>query len=345
MFVGVCFFLFTFLSFSLEAAPLSEIDTILEQSLYRSCIVHTKQIKIPGYPNAYNPSLIPYKDGYLLSFRYICRYPKTGEKRFRQDVSLIGIVKLDKKFNVLENTVQLLHLVSYSSQFSLSAEDARLLLVGDRIFFFFNDLPLVQTSDKFAMYFGELIEEQSLFVLKGPAKFLNYPFANPIEKNWSPFFIGDKLYIIYSDQPRVILQVDVDTGYCQEVARTSVSWNWNWGEIRGGTPAYLINDSFLTFFHSSFPAKTSKGKAYVMGAYIFDKEPPFSVRMKTSFPLGNLTDYTQDNSHKIVFPGGMVVQDDRIFVAWGKDDKQIIITTFDRQKLLASMQPCFENVP
>lgn len=339
--VGVCCLLGPFLPFSLEAKG-SEVDTFLEQVLSKTCIFTVKQIKIPGYPNAYNPSLIPYKGGYLLSFRYISKCPEKFKNNFHPDVSFIGVARLDKNFKVSEKTVQLLNIISYSSKFSLTAEDARLLNVGDRIFIFFNDLPLLQTSGLVAMYFGELVEEKGMFVLKEPAKPLNYPYAIQVEKNWSPFSSGDRLYVIYSDQPRVILEVDLNTGYCQEVTRTSLNWNWNLGEIRGGTPADLVNDTFLTFFHSSFPAKTSKERAYVMGAYTFGRDPPFSVRTMTPRPLGDLTDYTQDNSSKVVFPGGMVVQDNFIHVAWGKADKQIFITTFDREKLLASMEPCSE---
>ena len=320
---------------SLEAG--SEVDAFLNQSLTNTCIVRTKQIKIPGYPNAYNPSLIPYKGGYLLSFRFVSKCPKSVD-HLRTDVSFIGVARLDKKFKVSEKTIQLLTIVSHFPKFSLSAEDARLLNVGDRVFIFFNDLPLLQVPDTFAMYFGELVEEKGRFALKAPAKLLHYPPAIQIEKNWSPFSSGDRLYVIYSDRPRVILEVDVNTGFCQEVTRTLLNWNWNLGEIRGGTPAYLVDGAFLTFFHSSFPAKTSKGRAYVMGAYTFDKDPPFSVRRVTPRPLGDLTDYTQDNSPKVVFPGGMVVQDDLIHVAWGKGDKQIWITTFDRERLLALME-------
>lgn len=79
-----------------------------------------------------------------------------------------------------------------------------------------------------------------------------------------------------------------------------------------------------------------------MGAYTFDKDPPFSVRAMTPRPLGDLADYAQDNASKVVFPGGMVVQDRLIHVAWGKADKQMFITTFDRDKLLASMELCSE---
>lgn len=326
-------------AFSLEAKE-SKIDTFLEQVLSNTSIVNSQQIKIPNYPNAYNPSLIPYKGGYLLSFRYISRCPEKIKIPFHADVSFIGVARLDKNFKVSEKTVQLLNIISHSPKFSLTAEDARLFNVGDRIFIFFNDLPLVQTPDIVAMYLGELIEDQGMFVLKGPAIPLKYPFADIYEKNWSPFSSGDRIYVIYSDDPRIILEVDVNTGYCQEVANTINNWDWNLGDIRGGTPAYLVNETFLTFFHSSFPAKTSNGKAYVMGAYTFDRDPPFSIRTRTPQPIGDLTDYTQENSSKVVFPGGMVVQDHLIHVAWGKADKRIFITTFDKEKLLRSMEPC-----
>ncbi len=341
-FLSVLYYLLLLLlPFGFEA-KLNEVDGLLKQSLQNSCIIKRTEIEIPDYPNAYNPSLIPYKDGYLLSFRYIARCPEKFRNTLRTDVSFIGVASLDKDFKVAKKTVQLLNVISYSSGFSLTAEDARLLNAGNRIFIFFNDLPLLQTSGSFAMYFGELIEDRGMFVLKGPAKPLNYIRANRVEKNWSPFLCGDRLYVIYADHPRVILEVDPNTGFCHEVSRTTLNWNWNWGEIRGGTPAYLVDDTFLTFFHSIFPAKTSKKGVYVMGAYTFDKEAPFTVRKMTCLPLGDLTDYTEENSSKVVFPGGMVIQDNFIHVAWGKSDKHVFITTFDKDRLLSSMEPCSE---
>lgn len=322
-----------------------ELDSFLELLLSKTAIIDTKQIKIPGYPNAYNPSLIPYKDGYLLSFRFISRRPDVVKTDFRTDLSFIGIARLDKKFKVSEKTIQLLHIVSHSQKISLTAEDARLFHIGNRIFIFFNDLPLFQAHDGFAMYFAELIEERGTFVLKEPAKLLKTPFATSIEKNWSPFVSGNQLYVIYSTQPQIVLEVDLNTGDCQEVVWGNPNLDWNLGIVRGGTPAYPVNDQMLTFFHSSFPAKVSKGRAYVMGAYTFDKEPPFSIRTISLTPLGDLSYYTQDNSTKVVFPGGLVVQDPYLLVAWGKNDKQIFITTFDKEKLLTSMGPCSFLVP
>ncbi|MBS0624856.1 MAG: hypothetical protein JSS32_02260 [Verrucomicrobia bacterium] len=320
----------------------SEVDAIFERLLSNAGMVEDRQIKIPGYPNAYNPSIVPYKGGYLLSFRFRSNYPDKYRDQYRTDLSFIGLVRLDKKFRVAEKTIQLLNVMSFSPRFSLSAEDARLMKIGDKVYIFFNDLPFSQILGHFAMYFGELVEEREGFVMKERAKLLTYAHSVALEKNWSPFVSGDRLYVIYSDQPRVILEVDLDTGYCNEVARTRTNWNWDHGGIRGGTPAYLVDGKFLTFFHSSFAAKIPKGRAYVMGAYTFDAEPPFTVRRITPRPLGQVIDYTEDNAPKVVYPGGMVIEDRYIHVARGKADSKIFITTFDKEALFSSMEPCSE---
>ncbi|MBU6446770.1 MAG: hypothetical protein KGQ49_05160 [Verrucomicrobia bacterium] len=324
-------------------ATVGEVDALMAQLLCKDCIVKSQQINIPEYRQAYNPSMIPYKGGYLLSFRYRTRFPTKFKNAYRDDVSLIGVVKLDQNFKVVPKTAQILNIVSYSSDYSLTAEDARLFNVGNRIFIIFNDIPMLNIQGLNAMYLAELVEERGgLFALKDQAKPLNYLYARAVEKNWSPFVADGKLYVIYSDHPRVILEVDVNTGYCQEVTRSISHRNWDLGEIRGGTPAYLVNDQFLTVFHSSFPVATSKGRAYVMGAYTFDKEPPFAIHAMTPNPLGDPIDYSQNNASKVVFPGGMVVEDQQIHVAWGKADYQIMITTFDTKKLLESMQELHE---
>lgn len=179
-------------------------EEFLRQVLSNTGIVQSRQIKIPFYSNAYNPSLIPYKNGYLLSFRSVCRWPSTMKHSLRSDISLIGLVRLDKNFKVAERSIQILNLVSHGPHFSLTAEDARLFFAKDRIFIFFNDLPFAGAPGQFAMYFGELIEDQGRFIFKDKAKPLNYFHAIGIEKNWSPFVYQDQLYVIYSDKPRII---------------------------------------------------------------------------------------------------------------------------------------------
>ncbi len=322
------------------------LDPKVSENLDNSSIINTQKISIPGYRKSFNPSLIPFKEGYLLSFRYRGKTrlsPK--EKEARIDPSFIGLAQLDKNFKCIRKSAQLLDILSYSSEISKTAEDARLFTWGERIFIIFNDLPLARKNNGYALYLGELIEQNGKFTLKEKVLPLQYTNATAIEKNWVPFISEAKLFLIYDNRPkRIILEVDAQTGNCKEVSAIPSHFDWKWGQIWGGTPAYPIDDQFLTFFHSFISVKASeadprskRGRNYVMGAYTFDLNYPFAVRAISSIPLGNLTDYTTDNRHRIIFPGGLVIEENLIHVVWGKNNTQILLTTFDKQKLLDSL--------
>jgi len=341
--ITALFFILPYPKLQAKFVPLSPI---VSRFLDDSSILEERKITIPGHPKAFNPSLIPYKGGYLLSFRVkINLSSKIKKKLPRNQPFFIGLLRLDKQWKILSKSIQLLKVPSSYFSYSYTAEDARLFNVGNRIFIFFNDAPLNSSArSNCALYFGELVENRGEFAFLGDVKRLNYCKALKQEKNWSPFVSGDKLYLIYSDQPRVILEADYNIGYCREVARTSFSWFWDWGEIRGGTPAYLVDGKLLTFFHSSIPMNglenmEKNGRNYLMGAYTFEPTPPFTVCQITSRPLGKITDYVNANHRKVVFPGGMVIEEEKIHVSWGKNDEQIWITSFDRKKLLSSMRP------
>lgn len=50
-----------------------------------------------------------------------------------------------------------------------------------------------------------------------------------------------------------------------------------WGKLRGGTPAILVADEYLAFFHRSFIDQKTKLSWYVMDAYTFASSPPFPL--------------------------------------------------------------------
>jgi predicted GH43/DUF377 family glycosyl hydrolase len=327
----------------LFAARSSELNLDFAEALCDEAIVECKKVDIPGFPRAYNPSLIPYRDGYLLSFRIQDRwYYGLGKDSPRQNTSYIGVAKLGWDLKVEKGSVQILNI--YSPEISSTAEDGRLLWIGDRIFLVYNDLPPKPAFGGFALYFAELIEKEGGFVLKERGKHLQYPFSTQVEKNWVPFVSEGKLFFIYSDFPRVVLEADLETGICREVDRSVSDWEWKWGVVRGGTPGCLIGDSYLTVFHSVLPVRANygeegnlEGRNYGMGAYLFEKEFPFRVKGFIPVPLGQLIDYTERNSSRVVFPGGLVTDKFSIHVAWGKNDREIYITSFNRKKLLDSI--------
>jgi len=55
--------------------------------------------------------------------------------------------------------------------------------------------------------------------------------------------------------------------------------------MRGGTPALLIHQSYLTFFHSKRKLRGKPRATYFIGAYTFTKDPPFTILSMSTEPI------------------------------------------------------------
>jgi predicted GH43/DUF377 family glycosyl hydrolase len=329
--------------FPFRSYRISPLNLALKESITSDSIIYTRNISIPGYPDAYNPSLIPYEGGYLLSFRVKHYNLKTNIKKLCiSRTSFVGLVKLNRQFEICAEPY-LLDLTSYAEHSSTTAQDARLFRVDDKILLFFNDYGSTRHRTCHSMYVAELNEKNGKLQSKQRATLLKYDDMIATEKNWIPFISADKVYLIYSSQPHLILEPNLETGVCKKIASTTTSNFWKWGEIRGGTPALQIEEGLFTFFHSSqdLPAPTlfgsQVGRNYVMGAYLFENSAPFAIKKMTPFPLGSVEDYLFANRRKVIFPSGMAIEGNLIYVVWGKNDKAICVSTFDKEKLLSSM--------
>src|SRR3990167_6757490 len=132
--------------------------------------------------------------------------------------------------------------------------------------------------------------------------------SNRIEKNWVPFCIDSSLYLIYGEDLHTVLECDPSTGYCRRISERLEDLDWDYGIIRGGTPALKVDDQFLTFFHSSIEnPDIYERRVYFMGAYAFDPYFPFAIRAYTPSPIGLAEYYEEtsskkDRSKKVVFP-------------------------------------------
>lgn len=338
---GVC--LGWVLVYPFRTYRIGTLDPSLVSSLRDEAVIETRRLVVPGHRQAYNPSLIRHRDGYLLSFRIRYHSWATFIKRVvNVKTSFLGIARLNDRFEVC-CAPYLLSLQSYSERDSDTAQDGRLIWFDDRILLFFNDYGSTGNRSSCAIYVAVLVEKDGKLRPEGPARMLTYQKMGPIEKNWVPFVADGELYLIYSGEPHCVLQPDVNTGVCKQIACTDTHTRWKWGTIRGGTPACPVDGGFLTFFHSSefLPAETIFGKkpsrSYAMGAYLFQESYPFAVS-SISPPIGSLDDYAE-NRRKVVFPSGMVVDGDLIHLVWGKNDTRMCLSTLDKKKLLASMIP------
>lgn len=331
----------------------------LRDHLSDSAVIETKKIVVSGY-HPINPSIVPYEEGYLLSFRTkiiplsfsnIKRNLKAG-KVLKGRNGQMWVVKLNSKMEAVSKPTAL-KLNSYSDDLFNTAEDGRLIQLADETFIFYNDYRQApnaldkQTTYQHAMYVAKLTSDKGEIKVVSKPILLNYNKMSLTEKNWTPFVYEGSFYLIPSSSPHAILKLDLETGNCAEVAVEPNCFSWKWGTIRGGTPALLMDGSFLTFFHSmqlvEVPGVKIKRRNYAMGAYLFENGPPFTITKMSPSPLSSLDDYGIENRRKVVFPGGLVISDNQIHVVWGKNDKSSYVTTFDKEKLFESMVSCSQN--
>lgn len=147
----------------------------------------------------------------------------------------------------------------------------------------------------------------------------------------------------YSINPHRILMPLFGTRSCIDYCTSSSSIKWDYGELRGGTQAFLLGDRYLSFFHSSIQ---SDGELlyYYIGAYTFSAEPPFKILEMSPHPIIGADFYDTPACKlvkplRVVFPCGFVFDENYIWVACGKQDREIWIYKLDRQGLLDSLVP------
>lgn len=304
-------------------------------------IVETRKISVMGYPNAFNPSLARWKDGWLMSFR---------EKYWAYDqwVSLIGVVPLDRSFcptmapQILQTD-------------SIDSADPRLVWVGDALYIVYSDkqrdvhgspLPVSR------MHVARLTEEKWGFKLDQKRGFFDFPGENSCkpEKNWVPFSYKNSLLFAYSIQPHVIFFPSYTCSECFSICRTVSNIVWKWGQLRGGTPAICVNGRYLAFFHSSRLCRSEESDGeesthYFIGAYTFADREPFALEGISPRPIIGHGFYSGRRYKpfgvpvQAVFPGGLVQDGDYVWLSFGRQDHEIWLAKIHTKTLLDSLIP------
>lgn len=306
-------------------------------------VISTKKITFPDYPNAYNPSFVKTDQGILMTFRHL-----PDQKNLH--ISHIYIVKLDEAFQPTSEP-QLLDTRAFKkTSVPHQSEDARIFSYCGGIYIVYNDneeviAPLA--TQRRDMFIAQVIEEAGKFVLTKPRKLYHYQNyqAQTWQKNWSPFEYKDALLFSYSQYPHEVIQADLETGFCTQIESTPFRHDWNLGDLRGGTPALLVDGEYLSFFHSQIRTRSPVSKGtdrhhYFMGAYTFASEPPFNISRYTPSPIIGKNFYTDSEADKrVIFPGGFFVEGPYLYLTYGKDDREIWVAVIDKKKLMAFLKP------
>ena len=306
-------------------------------------VLATKRLIFEEFPDAYNPSIVPFQEGYLLCFRHVPNH------HVHPWVSHTGIVILDKTFTPISKP-QLLKMRPKQSKTPSQAEDARLFTYKGRVFLIYNDNIEVThptLSDRRDMFVAELFYQNGFFTISAARKLIHEAeYQSRIwQKNWVPFEWNGMLLLTYSVNPHEILYPNFVSGNCYPYHKTELDLAWKWGGLRCSVPPLLDEGEYLSFFHSasftSSPASWGYDMwHYFMGAYTFSKDPPFHITKMSASPIIGDNFYTPSSFYKrVVFPGGCVISDSYIYVAYGKDDREIWIATLDKAALKRSLIP------
>lgn len=336
------------MSLSLYSLPQNSPLLDLEE-MSQDFVLETTQITIPGYPHAFNPSIVRWRDMLLLSFRNI-------PDPLRPFGSQIGIVQLNEDFT-LASEPQILDTQAEDPYVTPlippRSEDGRLVTIGDQLFLVYSDnKDFTISKGGFRVYIAEVDFAKGVFSLhnfKCLSKFAGETQLKR-EKNWTPFDYQGKMFLAYSLTPHRIFQPPVSEEECISFALTNNDIAWEWGDLRGGSPGLIVGNQYLSFFHSSISMETlhSNGKVsahYFMGAYTFSLHPPFEITSISPHPIIGKNFYHGKmykpywGSVNVVFPCGFIFDDHYIWVSYGRQDHEIWISKLDKQGLLDSLIP------
>lgn len=307
-------------------------------------ITFSRRILLKEFPNACNPSIIKTEYGILLSFRV----PRSFHEFW---INEIGVVLLNDSFEPISSP-QLLWIRS-TEVYPPYYQDCRLFRYNGKLYILYGDcndfnfpahLNPFATSKEY-MNIAELKYENGKFTVVNPIKLTYLQKLNhqQREKNWVPFEWNGKLLLSYYPSPHEIMEADLSSGLCQHLCTTTPRIAWNWGTIRGGTPATLVNGEYLTFFHSSLRMKSKASGTtkphYFMGAYTFSSQPPFAITRISALPITAKGMYTRtDYAALVIFPCGYFVQGENVYVSYGRNDREVWVAEISLQKLLSSLK-------
>lgn len=319
-------------------------DLDLEE-MAQDFVLQSKKIEIPGYPNAFNPSIIRWQGNLLLSFRDI----PDPRQSFNSN---IGVIWLDDNCNPVGKP-QILETQNFNSSIPSRAEDARLIADGERLLLVYSDCKEEKISKGgFRLYVAELLFDGSKFIVLQNECLSRFEGESQQrrEKNWVPFFYKGELMLAYSLAPHLIFRYLQGMGKCETIALTQSEFQWNWGDLRGGTTGLEVDGQYLSFFHSSMdmPTLHSNGVVvshYFMGAYTFALHPPFEITRVSPEPIIGKNFYKGPvykpywKPVRVVFPCGFIFDEQFIWVAYGRQDHESWIVKLDKEGLLKSLIP------
>lgn len=304
-------------------------------------VLETKKLSFPEFPDAFNPCIFRWKERIFLSFR--------ARDRLTGATNRVFITQLDQKMNPIG---KLYPFTVYQDELSGDLiQDPRYLAIGDKLYVVYSNTWKLPTDTIRRVFVSEVLFDGTQFIAHNAEVFLKFDGIpdNKFEKNWCPFEYEGQLLLAYTINPHKIFLPLFGRKKCETIVSTEIEKAWEWGELRGGTQAFLVDGQYLSFFHSTLVMRSvqSDGHAmphYFMGAYTFEKYPPFSLTQISPDIILDKSFYDPPYHQtwkplRVVFPCGFVFDESTIWVSYGRQDHEMWIVTLNKKKLLESLVP------
>lgn len=242
----------------------------------------------------------------------------------------------------------------------LKGEDPRLFELSDGEIYVsyarrFRQLPEIRMVHT-ELYFDDMDDSKKINV----DEIIDLEMVDNVEhfhdqKNWTPFEFEGFMYYINSIWPFQVVNITVDdkrpwvaqANMITNIAFHNIKSHWEYGHIRGGTPALPIgNNTYLSFFHSS--STTNRLQTYVFGAYTFiaKRGPAFMLSSLSRIPIADVSFYEGKWKEQmgaaafidyVTFPMSFFIEEGFVFVLVGQQDKEGSLIKLKLTTLLESL--------
>ena len=254
-----------------------------------------------------NPAVVYFQDKYLLAGR---------NRNYKPIVYFAWLNRVDDVYTVNEKDV--FHGIGPGiteiASHRVSGEDPRLVVLDDNTFavvanmkLFPGRTPLGYVCRTMVSYVGMNADTKNLYLINEtllqPVRSSDNDKWDHDEKNWTPFVFKGAMHFITSHHGtlEVIRQKPDQLDHTEVVSSTNIQHiNWDYGTMRGGTPARLLGkDRYFGFFHSTIANRfCSKWREYYFGAYIFSAELPFTLQSVSKVPIYHPSFYSGEYERK-----------------------------------------------
>lgn len=154
------------------------------------------------------------------------------------------------------------------------------------------------------------------------------------QKNWAPFIHNNKLLILYSNDPTVVLEPNLETGLCTVVSKLDNYSKYSFQDYRGGSQLVRIKnkdfDGYLYLIHQvAFKQLSDKvTRRYYYHRFVF---------MNTSFKITKMSPLFYFVDKSIEFVAGMTLdkKNNNLLITLGYEDKDAYLVSVSLNEALS----------